>query len=52
VLKYTPFIMASARPNPKELAVAMEAGVAGCLVKPFNPADLKVGIEKACGALQ
>jgi two-component system chemotaxis response regulator CheY len=52
VLRHTPFIMASARPDSKETAVAMEAGVGGCLLKPFKPEDLKAGIEKACGALQ
>lgn len=52
VLKSTPFIMASARQNPEQIAAAMKAGVTGYLVKPFKPEDLKAGIEKACGALQ
>jgi len=52
VLKGTPFIMASARQNPEQIAAALKAGVTGYLVKPFKPEDLKAGIEKACGALQ
>jgi two-component system chemotaxis response regulator CheY len=52
VLKNTPFIMASARQNPEQIAAAMKAGVTGYLVKPFKPEDLKAGIERACGALQ
>jgi two-component system chemotaxis response regulator CheY len=52
VLKSTPFIMASARQNPEQIAAALKAGVTGYLVKPFKPEDLKAGIEKACGALQ
>ena len=52
VLKSTPFIMASARQNPEQIAAAMKAGVTGSLVKPFKPEDLKAGIEKVCGALQ
>ena len=51
-LKSTPFIMASARRNPEQNAAALNAGVAGCLVKPFKPEDLKAEIEKACGVLQ
>ena len=53
VLNSTPFIMASARQNPEQIAAALKAGVTSCLVKPFKPEDLKAGIEKACGgALQ
>jgi two-component system chemotaxis response regulator CheY len=53
VFKSTPFIMASARQNAEQIAVALKAGVTSCLVKPFKPEDLKAGIEKACGgALQ
>lgn len=51
-LKSTPFIMASARENPEQIAAALKAGVTGHLVKPFKPEDLKAGIEKACGALR
>jgi two-component system chemotaxis response regulator CheY len=51
-LRATPFIMAAARENPEQIAVALKAGVTGYLVKPFKPEDLKAGIEKACGALQ
>lgn len=52
VLKNTPFIMASARQNPEQIAAALKAGVTGYIVKPFKPEDLKSGIEKVCGALQ
>ena len=51
-LKSTPFIMASARENPEQIAAALKAGVTGHLVKPFKPEDLKAGIEKACGTLR
>jgi len=51
-LRATPFLMAAARENPEQIAVALEAGVTGYLVKPFKPEELKAGIEKACGTLQ
>ena len=52
VLKGTPFIMASARQNPEQIAAAMKAGVNGYLTKPFKPEDLKAGIEKITGKLE
>lgn len=46
----TPFIMATAQGEKKQVTLATEAGVSGLVPKPFNADDLQAKIEKSFSA--
>ncbi len=51
VLRPTPFIMVTAESKTENVVAAMQAGVTGYIVKPFNAATLqdKINRAMACG---
>ncbi len=51
VLRPTPFIMVTAESKTENVVAAMQAGVSGYIVKPFNAATLqdKINRAMACG---
>lgn len=48
-LRETPFIMMTTQANSDRFPAARQAGVNGCLVKPFTPAKLREVIVAVCG---
>ena len=48
-LRETPFIMMTTQANSDRFSAARQAGVNGCLIKPFTPAKLREVIVAVCG---